>query len=484
MKSFRHRYRRNEVLTSLAQNQGGLLVLLVWLFISPLASNLIDNISSPDLIKIENDYTPDKKLLWRGGYFYAGNSATLNQLLEPTRTLVAFFVIVFLLNGLIRKNFGHFDTTEVWMAVFSLILVVSVLLKSKVVGYSTRVASDAFIVPFLAYFIARRLITTEDRYRRLVKTVAYMGVYLIVISLIERGTQEGLFYRLSGPFQTSTTLYMVMMVAFFIVLAEHFYTPSVGGDKIPLPRSARRLVVYLTPIVILLIWSRGAWVGFLMGLCVFLVLGQRLMKPSQRSGLVGIGLMFVAMISFGVQELAQSLDERVGESLTVYGRIATWMVAIKSGLTSPIFGIGLNNIREVLATNTVEFQGVANFPRIHNSFLQILAEQGVVGLVVYLSIMVLIVRLGFRIRQASLHARDRWRGISLIAIMIAYLAPAMFASTAHLHVTLAHVFVYAFCGALAGRYGRRRRTSEFYAFRGKQQLMIRPMPAAVRYSQQ
>jgi O-antigen ligase len=201
-------------------------------------------------------------------------------------------------------------------------------------------------------------------------------------------------------------------------------------------------------------------VGFLVGLGIFMLLSWRMLSRSQAFGLLGVALASLAIVGFAGHELAQSLGSRVGDTSTIYGRIATWIVAIQSGLKAPILGIGLNNLREVLVTHSVQFQGVANFPRIHNSFLAILAEQGLVGLVLYLTMVASIVRPALRITQRTLLPQDRWRGITVISIIAAYLLPAMFASTIHEPYVLTHFFVYAVCGAVAGRYsGLRLRTS-------------------------
>jgi O-antigen ligase len=359
----------------------------------------------------------------------------------------------FLLHGIIRKKFGPFDRTELWMGAFFLIILASALFKSNVLGFSLRMAADAFAVPFLAYCIARRLITDEDRYRRFIQSIAYAGVSVIVISLIERITHEGLFYRLNGPFRSSNALYTVLVVIFFVLLSDSFQKFAARSGKNGVFPIAQRFVLYLAPVVILLTWSRGAWVGYFMGMGVFLVLGWRLLRRSQALVIIGLSLAITGLVSLGIHDLAESLERRVANTDTIYGRIATWNVAIQSGLREPVFGIGLNNLREVLVKNSAHIEGVGNFPRVHNSFLAILAEQGIVGLVMYCGIIASILLMGLPIARTGRDPRERWRGITAIAILASYLLPAMFASTIHEPLPFGHILVYAFWGAVAGRYG-------------------------------
>ena len=431
----------------------GLALLLVWLSIGPVATMMIRMVDPrTKVFESEVEGRIDKSLGSRDGYLSGKSSATVTQLLEPTRTVIAFFLISFILHGIIRKKFGPFDRTELWMGAFSLIVLASALFKSHVLGFSLRMAVDAFVIPFLAYSIARRLITNEDRYRRLIRSIVYAGLSVIVISLIERLTQDGLFYRLSGPFRSSNALYTVLAVVFFVLLSERLQKFATRSGKNALFPIAQRLALYLAPVVILLTWSRGAWVGFLIGMGVFLVMGWRLLTRAQSFALIGVSLALIGLVALGIHDLAESVERRVANTSTIYGRIATWSVAIQSGLREPVFGIGLNNLREVLVTNSAHIKGVGNFPRVHNSFLAILAEQGIVGLIMYLAIIASIVRLGLRIAQTSLNSGDRWRGITVIAVMATYLLPAMFASTIHEPLPFSPVLVYAFWGSIAGRY--------------------------------
>jgi hypothetical protein len=50
----------------------------------------------------------------------------------------------------------------------------------------------------------------------------------------------------------------------------------------------------------------------------------------------------------------------------------------------------------------------------------------------------------------------------MIAVMGSYLMPAMFASTIHVPLPLTHLFIYAYFGAIAGRYGRSRKVQNTY----------------------
>jgi O-antigen ligase len=207
------------------------------------------------------------------------------------------------------------------------------------------------------------------------------------------------------------------------------------------------------PLAVVLTWSRGIWVGLVIGLAVVLLLGRNLLYRRRTHALFAFtSFSAVALIGVATTSLSESLEQKIGNTSTVYGRVATWRLAVETGLSSPILGTGMNNMRVVLAKEGAEYAGKHSFPRVHNSFLQIFAEQGALGLFLFLAMIASILRLGMKIRSRAIYPREKWRGVAVLAVMLAYLTPAMFASTIHVPVAFVHSLVYVVIGAIAGRY--------------------------------
>jgi hypothetical protein len=97
--------------------------------------------------------------------------------------------------------------------------------------------------------------------------------------------------------------------------------------------------------------------------------------------------------------------------------------------------------------------------------LTFLAELGIVGLLTYLAIVTAIIRMGLRLYQQGMYARDRWHGVTVVAIMAAYLLPALVSNTLN-SKELSHVYVYAFMGGIAGLYSQRLLGPKPYIFPG------------------
>ena len=445
--------------------QRGFLVLIIWLFIAPIATNVINRPgSNPFFIPPVVQETRSVQARQVNTYFVNPDVIVLRDLFEPTRTLLGACFVVLLLTALLkRKSLAPLDRTETWMGVFSLLLIASVFLQSHRLAYGLHIAGDAFIVPFLSYYVARRLVTHEVHFSQLTRAIGYMGLYLIVIGLIERLAHPGLFYRLMGPFGSTNVLYVVLMVVFFMVLRDSFHSVALPQEKQVLPRSVRWFVLYLSPVIICLNWTRGDWLGFFLGVGIYLLLGHKFINPSRKLAAVGLMLMIIPVLAVGVQELIpkEIVEERVAEQSNIYGRLATWDLALQEGIKQPIFGIGLNNLRSVLGTTTRRFQKIASFDTVHNSFLALFAENGAIGLLVYLVLVASIVRMGLTLYRTAPHAQERLLGVVVIAIMIAYLVPAFFSQTLHI-TNLSHVYVYVCMGAIAGLHGQRHAISAPY----------------------
>jgi O-antigen ligase len=180
-----------------------------------------------------------------------------------------------------------------------------------------------------------------------------------------------------------------------------------------------------------------------------------LINPSKKLGAFGVALIGIPLIAIAIQVLLPMListdlvEKRVADVDTVEFRFKRWTVALQEGIKYPIFGIGLNNTRELFG------HVLKSYFSSHNSFVTLFVELGAIGSLVYLAIVWSIVRMGLRLYQKGIHPRDRWRGIAVLAVMVAYQVSAVFI-TVLFTFGLGNVYIYVFMGGVAGLYGRYR----------------------------
>jgi O-antigen ligase len=242
-----------------------------------------------------------------------------------------------------------------------------------------------------------------------------------------------------------------MMVIFFMVAVEAFFF-WFKGQRSTLPRWVHLFVVIGSPVIILLTLTRGNWLGFLAGLWVFALLGRTLLTRRQTIATVGLGCGLVPIVFLGALELAQTerLSTRINTLTTIEARLNTYFLVIKAGSQNPVFGIGLNNLRDYLKREGRFVEG-ETLGTSHSSYLSIFAELGVFGLIAYLAIMWSIYRTGLRIFRTEKGFKDQWRGVGVMAMLTAYLIPQLFSHMAYSPL-LIHVYLFACVGAVAGRY--------------------------------
>ena len=430
--------------------------LLIWLFIGPVAANLV---STPG----RNPFFPSPRAedyVERGpcdtcGYKSQETTIKLRELVEPTRLLFSAFFIIFILDAVLKKQgLVSLDKTEIYMGVFALVLLANILLMSNRLAYGLRVATDAFIIPFLAYFVTRRLVASRASLHKLIRVVCYMGSYIIVIGLIERMTHSNLFYRLSGPFKGETNaLYVTMAVVFFMALVDMLWSRNTPEQRGALPRGVRRFVLCLAPVIIVLNLTRGDWLGFLVGMGVFLFLGRQLLPLSWKVGVMGVTLVLIPVMCICVYMLAPEgiYERRVGRTATIYSRLGAWQLIILESVKAPILGHGLNNARDFLDSTRIRMGDVKSETHVHNSFLAFLFELGIVGLFAYLAIAASIVQMGLKLYRKAPLSQDRWLGVAVVTIIVAYFVPANFGTTLYITV-ISHIYVYGFLGGIAGLY--------------------------------
>lgn len=132
-------------------------------------------------------------------------------------------------------------------------------------------------------------------------------------------------------------------------------------------------------------------------LATALVVGFYLLRGNLMKGIIPVGV-FAGAFAMAVM-LIPALNKRIfgiGDAVNggATGRFALWKQAVGMWLDSPIFGHGMSAFYD-------RYQGA-----VHNSYLQVLAETGVVGFAFYLAVIVLAIHAGRKVRWGTTVAGD------------------------------------------------------------------------------
>ncbi|MCM3068383.1 O-antigen ligase family protein [Priestia flexa] len=149
-----------------------------------------------------------------------------------------------------------------------------------------------------------------------------------------------------------------------------------------------KLGLLLSTITLLLTFSRGAILAVLLGLFIFFIS----VKVKTKVKMLVLGSIFVYLIiliadsffSIDILEVITSRFESSAED-NGSGRFTLWEHGLTLFQSHPIFGIGIFNFRPY----NNEYFGSHLY--MHNTFLEILTESGLIGLTLYLLIFIVLV---------------------------------------------------------------------------------------------
>jgi O-antigen ligase len=207
-----------------------------------------------------------------------------------------------------------------------------------------------------------------------------------------------------------------------------------------------------------LLASFGVYASFSRGALIGLVLVPFVFLRGWRIWLVGplVALMVILSAPGLVKERFATLTSSGGEVAT---RVDIWRTAINIWENHPIIGVGLGGFPA--AYSAARVPGKAYLPstvfqpppHAHNVFLQLLAEQGILGFLAFVALLAVSARTTLRLRGSP----DRWErilGSGLLAALVAFVAHDMFDVTLEDPVTGLYVFVTLGLIAAAGTMSR------------------------------
>lgn len=294
---------------------------------------------------------------------------------------ICVFLLICSLQSLLQTSHPKFDFAD-----FLVFLILLLQISTAFTGYGRAV--DALMAALLTsvWFFARRFFEKDERNLLLFLSSAA----LLVISVI--GVGEYIFGkaelrwidarrfgniggRVTSLFSNPNILAVYLMLHFPIPLWAAFLPQNKG----------RMRFFYATDAVCcafctLLTWSRGAWIGLMLEIFIFLL------SYSRKSRIATLWLLPIAFASIPI--LPTSVRERLfsigdlGESSIRY-RLQTWQGTFQMMKHHPT-GIGVGERAWRVIYPHFAVSGTKNVMHAHNIFLQVGTELGMVGLIVFL----------------------------------------------------------------------------------------------------
>ncbi len=272
-----------------------------------------------------------------------------------------------------------------------------------------------YAMMIMLYFIAFHSAHNEQAQKRIL-TICFVVYFLVVLREARSFTPSADFSydsRAAGPFWIvglGANQFAAFVIHFgAIALALSFYIKEKRERWFLLATS----IIALKPLFFA--YSRGAYLAAVAVLFVFGVL-------KKRSLLVMLAVVAVAWHTL----LPQSVVERIETTESADGqlessaaeRLVLWDKAIELYESSPIVGTGLNSF------GVSKIAG--SWTSVHNLYLQTLAEQGIIGLMFLVAVMLAALATGIKLLASGRTPMEKGLGLGFIGCMVATIVTNIF----------------------------------------------------------
>lgn len=240
---------------------------------------------------------------------------------------------------------------------------------------------DSFSKIFVMTLAVAWMVRHPLEFRTAARAIAVVGLIVALVAL--RNKVSGIELVEDGRVTVGRSYGSILGdpndLAFILLPALGFSASLAYSARARLERLIFGLAALLVLIAITYTRSRGGLVGCLALGAVF---AYTTMRSKSVATVAILGLVVALYIGMGLSSrvTASSVDGKLDESAA--GRIAMWSIAIRMGIENPVIGIGIANFERQA------FKVSGKWKAVHNTWLSVLAESGIVGLGLFLGMVI------------------------------------------------------------------------------------------------
>jgi hypothetical protein len=204
--------------------------------------------------------------------------------------------------------------------------------------------------------------------------------------------------RVDGPFENSGVLCLVGTLGFFFII---YLRRLLGTSFARNHRWLHLIGVWASMAAALMPMNRSLVIALLVCAFVDYFAEKPLISRRTWNFILGV-LLFFALIS--KLFYPSVYEDRVSGPENVYQRVAQDLQTFKVVRDHPLMGVGFNLYRDTIAGDakySVQFRGIDAMNVPHNSLLSVLAEEGIVGFLLYAGAQLYFVRAMWKLRTIN-----------------------------------------------------------------------------------
>lgn len=352
------------------------------------------------------------------------------------------WVLNFLAESKIKLKRSEIDFP---LIIFFLWIILSFLWSSDII--SAIVQSSRVLFGILLYFVTIQIINSEKRLRQAINLWVIVGFSIALIAIFEF-FYTGLPYLVQNFMKKSyiftrslrsSVFLSPTLLGSYLNLCLFLFIGKLVNAKTTMRKIMSTALLFALFLALLFTFSRGAWIGFFLGLIYLLYKFKALMKFA----VVGLIIIFILVFIVG-GVIRTVVVERImsftapEEDPAFQERLLLWRSTKKIILDHPILGVGIGN--SAGKYEELSHYYPTKYRYTHNLYLNITAELGLIGLALFLWLCVSIARAFFNFLRKTKVERYYNVIVPFVAGLISYAIHGM------LHFHLAERHIWAFLG--------------------------------------
>jgi len=349
----------------------------------------------------------------------------------PTEPLLAILIFAYFLRKIVKEDAEAKQRFPFWLPILAYISSLLISFISSPYLYFSIKGSFRAIAYALIAVLTYEVIDSPERLKRLFLasivsgtiSVGWTALFLAARISLWRSTSayEGLLF-------TNYIYYGAFVAMILLILLSRELFDSNNFDQV---RWTALLIFYA--IALILCFSRIVWVSTIIAV-IFLFFYQA--EKIQHKKFI---IIFIAGIFLLILSIIPDVSGKIfGRALTIFdpgyasnrNRIIRWGAALMMFLRNPIIGAGYNSFSIFYKENNPAHIGDYTLGA-HNHYIGTLAEQGIIGLICWLFVIIAFFRYGFRLLKEI--DEPFWRSIviGLMSVMTFTVVTSMACSLLH-----------------------------------------------------
>ncbi|MDP8229686.1 MAG: O-antigen ligase family protein [Candidatus Gorgyraea atricola] len=382
--------------------------------------------------------------------------------MDISRIVFVLLLGIFILEVLARKRRLYaFTGIEYSMFFFCVLAIVSMVWTGSLVkqggGLGIGELLTGYLVPFFMFYVSQHVFDTPEKRNVFIKFIVVLGAYLCLTAFFEHFNVHSLiwpkyildpavgihFERARGPFLQAavngTALGFVLTSSFFFILKP---------DSKSSWRHLSWVLLALAPIAIFFTYTRATWIAGIMGFTAIMLFAMRHKKKIFLIITIALCLLTAVSLFFILDDDTMHVAaRRAGNENPVYDRLNLYIASMNMFMDHPVLGVGFGRFSKHVMRYYENIEGIpfraAELVQ-HDTFIGILAEMGIAGFALILSIYFLILSKSIRLYKSLARKPGEKAMVAVFwAIMAVFVVNSLFIEMKYFEFVNSLFFIFA-----------------------------------------